>query len=96
MTNSEDQKISILGRVLCLEMLLFLAGLGSLASGFLTGEPMQLFWGGMIITGSVVLYFVRKKDWKKHWEEQERMQMLYQQRQQEMKEKKEKQDDVNP
>jgi hypothetical protein len=27
----------------------------------------------MIICGSVALHFVRKKDWKKHWEEQEAM-----------------------
>ena len=56
-------------------------------SGIITGEAIQLFWGGMIIVGSVVLYFVRKKDWKKHWEEQEAFRQLYEQRAREKKEK---------
>ena len=57
--------------IMSMVTVLFLAGLFSLCSGFYTGEPMQYFWGVTIIGGSVVLHFVRKKDWKKHWEEQE-------------------------
>jgi hypothetical protein len=34
----------------------------------------------MIISGSIALHFVRKKDWKKHWEEQEAMQKRYEAR----------------
>lgn len=63
-----------------METLILLAGLFSLGSGYYTGEAMQYFWGGMIICGSIALHFVRKKDWKKHWEEQEEMQRLMEER----------------
>lgn len=63
-----------------METLILLAGLFSLGSGYYTGEAMQYFWGGMIICGSVALHFVRKKDWKKHWEEQAEMQRLLEER----------------
>jgi hypothetical protein len=63
-----------------METLILAAGLFSLGSGYYTGEPMQYFWGGMILTGAVALHFVRKKDWKKHWEEQEEMQRLMEER----------------
>ncbi|HXC93943.1 MAG TPA: hypothetical protein VN652_08030, partial [Geobacteraceae bacterium] len=62
---------TVIEKMMSMVTLLFLAGLFSLCSGFYTGEPMQYFWGVMIMGGSIVLYFVRKKDWKKHWEEQE-------------------------
>jgi hypothetical protein len=32
---------------------------------------MSIFFGVFILCGAVALYFVKKKDWKKHWEEQE-------------------------
>ena len=79
MTESKQQK-SIIDRVVSMETLILLAGLFSLGSGYYTGEPMQYFWGGMILTGAVALHFVRKKDWKKHWEEQEEMQRLMEER----------------
>lgn len=72
MTENKQQK-SIIDRIISMETLILAAGLFSLGSGYYTGEPMQYFWGGMIICGSIVLHFVRKKDWKKHWEEQEEM-----------------------
>jgi flagellar biosynthesis component FlhA len=75
--DKEKQEISIVGRLLSIEALLVLMGVVCLVSGIITGEPMQLFWGGMIICGSVVLFFVKRKDWKKHWEEQERIQKVY-------------------
>lgn len=53
------------------ELLILLVGLFFLASGWYTGEPMQYFWGIIIVLGAVALNFVRKKDWKKHWEELE-------------------------
>jgi flagellar biosynthesis component FlhA len=84
--NKENQEISVLGRLFSLEMFLFLMGIVCLVSGIITGEPMQLFWGVMISAGSVILHFVRKKDWKKHWEEQEQMRQLYEQRERERKE----------
>ena len=75
--DKEKQEISVIGRLLSIEALLIVMGLVCLVSGIVTGESMQLFWGGMIIGGSVILYFVKKKDWKKHWEEQERIQKVY-------------------
>lgn len=71
-----------------METLIFVAGLFSLGSGFYTGEPLQYFWGGMIITGSIVLHFVRKKDWKKHWEEQEALQRHMEERRKRIQEQK--------
>lgn len=73
MSDKEKQEISIVGRLLSMEMVLVLIGIFFLYSGIKTGAPMQLFWGGMILVLVIVLYFVRKKDWKKHWEEQEKM-----------------------
>ena len=80
MPETETQKKSFINKILSMETLIFLAGIFSLCSGFYTGEPMQYFWGGMIICGSIVLHFVRRKDWKKHWEEQESLQRRYEAR----------------
>jgi len=87
--NREKQEASIIGRLFSIEALLIVMGLACLVSGFATGETMQLFWGVMIIGGSVVLYFVKKKDWKKHWEEQERVQQVYMEMRKREQEKKE-------
>jgi len=87
--DKQKQEISIIGRLFSMQTLLLVMGIFSLVSGIMTGEVIQLFWGGMIICGSILLYFVRKKDWKKHWEEQEMIAQRYQQRQQEEKERKE-------
>lgn len=84
--DKQKQEISVIGRLFSLQTLLLIMGIFSLVSGIVTGEVIQLFWGGMIICGSVLLYFVRKKDWKAHWEEQERIAELYRQREQERKE----------
>jgi hypothetical protein len=61
-------------------------GVASLASWYYTSELTQLFWGIMITTGAVILYFVRKKDWKKHWEEQEKMKQVYEEMERRKKE----------
>ena len=82
----ENQEISVLGRLFSLEMFLFLMGIGCLVSGAITGELIQLFWGVMISVGSVILHFVRKKDWKKHWEDLEQQRQLYEQRERARKE----------
>lgn len=63
-----------------METMILLVGLFILGSGIYRGEPTQYFFGGMIISGLIVLHFVRKKDWKKHWEEQESMQKRYEAR----------------
>jgi uncharacterized membrane protein HdeD (DUF308 family) len=75
--DKEKQEISVIGRLFSIEALLILMGLVCLVSGIITQTAIQLFWGVMIIGGSVALYFVKKKDWKKHWEEQELMQQAY-------------------
>ena len=80
MADNEKQQKSLINKIMSMETLIFLAGLFSLGSGFYRDEPMQYFWGGMIISGSIALHFVRKKDWKKHWEEQEAMQRRYEAR----------------
>jgi flagellar biosynthesis component FlhA len=65
------QEISVIGRLFSMEALLILMGLISLVSGIVKGQATQIFFGVVILAGSVALYFVRKKDWKKHWEELE-------------------------
>lgn len=85
--DKEKQEISLIGRLFSIEALLLLMGIASLVSGIFTGQATQLFWGVMIIGGAVILYFVKKKDWKKHWEEQERLRELYEQKSRERKEK---------
>lgn len=80
MSDAEKQEKTLSQKIFSMETLLFCVGLFSLGSGFYTGEAMQYFFGGMIVCGSVVLHFVRKKDWKKHWEEQEAMQQRYEAR----------------
>jgi uncharacterized membrane protein HdeD (DUF308 family) len=85
--NKEKQEISIIGRLFSLEALLLLMGLLSLISGIATGQVMSIFWGVMIIGGSIILHFVRKKDWKKHWEEMEQEKRLYEELARRKKEK---------
>jgi len=80
MADTEKQEKSLFQKIFAMETLLFCVGVFSLGSGFYTGEPMQYFFGGMIIFGSIALHFVRKKDWKKHWEEQEELQRRYEAR----------------
>lgn len=87
MKEKEQQEASLIGRLFCMEALLLLMGLFSLGSGLYTGETMQLFWGGIIIVGAVILHLVRKKDWKKHWEEQEMLKQLYEERKRKEQEK---------
>ncbi|RII26245.1 MAG: hypothetical protein CXR31_11145 [Geobacter sp.] len=85
--DKEKQEVSVIGRLFSIEALLLLMGLASLILGTVSGKVIQIFWGVMIVSGAIVLHFVRKKDWKKHWEEQEAMKLLYEQR---LKEKKER------
>lgn len=44
----------------------------ALWNGFIRNDMLSLFWGGIIVAGLVALFFVRRKDWTKHWEEMER------------------------
>ena len=85
--DKEKVEISLIGRLFSLEALILVMGLASLVLGLISGKLVQIFWGVTIITGSVVLHFVRKKDWKKHWEEQERQNELYRLKEEQRKER---------
>ena len=86
MTSDGNNKETLATKLLSKETLILLVGLFTLGSGFYTGEPMQYFWGITIIIGAVVLYFVRQKDWKKHWEEQELLRQAMEERRRRQKE----------
>ncbi len=67
----EIMKASLIGRILSMEAFLLLMGIALLVYGFANNATMIIFWACVIIPGVFVLYFVRKKDWSKHWEEME-------------------------
>jgi hypothetical protein len=69
--DKQIQEISVIGRLLSMEALLLLMGVVSLIYGIANGEVMNIFWGIVIIPGVFLLLKVRKKDWKKHWEDME-------------------------
>jgi len=54
-----------------MEALLLLMGVVSLVYGIVKGEGVNIFFGLIIIPGVFILMKVRKKDWKKHWEDLE-------------------------
>jgi len=69
--DKQRQEVSLIGRILSMEALLLLMGVASLYYGLTQGATMSIFWGLVIIPGVFILMKVRKKDWKKHWEEME-------------------------
>lgn len=69
---SETKKNARSWRLFSLETLLFLTAVGLLIGGAVTGTVLGVFWGALVLVGLVILHFVRKKDWEKHWQEQER------------------------
>ncbi len=75
--DKEKQEISLIGRLFTVEALIILMGIVSLVYGIINRTEINIFWGIIILVGAVVLHFVRKKDWKSHWEEQERKQQSY-------------------
>lgn len=70
-SNKERQEISLIGRILSMEALILLMGCLSLIYGLVEGKTMNIFWGVIILCGFFILLKVRKKNWKKHWEELE-------------------------
>jgi hypothetical protein len=62
---------SLLGTVFSIEGFLMTIGIASLVYGISKDLSMNIFWGAVIIPGVVVLHFVRRKDWAKHWQELE-------------------------
>ena len=69
--NNQRQKVSLIGRILSMEALLLLMGLASLVYGIINSIAVNIFFGLIIIPGVFFLAKVRKKDWKKHWEDLE-------------------------
>lgn len=70
-SNKQKQEISLVGRILSMEALLLVMGIASLVYGIANGIGVNIFFGVVIIPGVFFLAKVRKKDWKKHWEELE-------------------------
>lgn len=66
------QEASLIGKILSMEALILAGGCLMLWYGFTedTGG-LGIFWGVIILVGFVILQLVRKKDWKKHFEEME-------------------------
>jgi hypothetical protein len=65
------QESSLIGRILSMEALLLLMGAASLIYGIVNGAIINIFWGIVIVPGVFLLMKVRRKDWKKHWEDLE-------------------------
>lgn len=86
--DKERQEISLVGRLLCLESILFLVGAASLVYGLFYREVMNIFWGVLIIPGVFILRRFKQKDWKAHWAEQDEFRRMLRER--EEKEKNEK------
>ena len=73
---SEKPKKSLLARMISMEGAMAAFGLYSLVSGLVITTDKeeattQIFWGIMILFGLCLLVAVRRRDWKRHWEEME-------------------------
>ena len=71
MSTPEQTRRPLLARIISLEGAMAAFGLYSLATGLMDGQELQIFWGVMILAGLCILTAVRRRDWKKHWEEME-------------------------
>lgn len=69
--DKQRQEVSLIGRILSIDMLLLVMGVASLIYGIVNSQTMNIFWGIVIIPGVFILMKVRKKDWAKHWQEME-------------------------
>ena len=85
--DKEKQEISLIGRLFTIEALIILMGIVSLGYGIVNRTEINIFWGVIILVGAMVLHFVRKKDWKKHWAEQEALRRAYEEKRRKGKEK---------
>ena len=65
---------SLLRQIFQTETAIFLVGIGCMVYGVVDGiRVMPLFFGLCIVGGSVMLHFVRKKDWDAHWSDMDRI-----------------------
>ena len=82
------QEKSLLGRIFSAETMIFCVGVGCIVYGLADGfKVMQVFFGVCIVGGSVMLHFVRRKDWDAHWAELDRVRQAHEQRMAEEREK---------
>jgi hypothetical protein len=59
--DKERVEISLIGRIFSLEALLVVMGLLSLISGIIRTQRTQIVLGVVVIAGSMLILFVRKK-----------------------------------
>jgi hypothetical protein len=59
--DKEREEISLIGRIFSLEALLVVMGLLSLISGIIRTQRTQIALGVVVIAGSMLILFVRKK-----------------------------------
>ena len=59
-------------RIFSLEGGILAFSLFALGTGVARGDLLSIFWGGICALGLVALYFIRRKDWAKHWSEMEK------------------------
>ena len=79
----------LLKRLFGADTLIFCVGIACVVYGVADGiKVMQVFFGVCIVAGSVLLHFVRKKDWDAHWAELDRVRKAHEQRMAEESEKK--------
>jgi hypothetical protein len=72
---------SLLRKIFRTETAICLVGIACMVYGVADGvRVMPLFFGLCIVGGSVMLHFVRKKDWDAHWSEHDRINKAHDQR----------------
>jgi hypothetical protein len=80
-TKANAPEKSLLKRIFRTETAIFCVGIACMVYGVLDGiRVMPLFFGLCIVGGSVMLHFVRKKDWDAHWAEHDRISKAHEQR----------------
>jgi len=82
---------SLLSQIFRTETAIFCVGIACMVYGVVDGiRVMPLFFGLCIVGGSVMLHFVRKKDWDAHWADMDRIRKEHELRMSEEQEKEKK------
>jgi len=85
----KSQERSLARRIFSAETMICCVGIACVVYGVADGlRVMPLFFGLCIVLGSVLLHFVRKKDWDAHWAELDRVRQAHEQRMADEKQKK--------
>jgi hypothetical protein len=91
MEANKAPKKSLLKQLFRTETAIFCVGIACMVYGFADGiRVMPLFFGLCIVGGSVMLHFVRKKDWDAHWADMDRIRKEHERRMAEESESKKK------